>query len=377
MSKGENIYKRKDGRWEARYVKGRLPSGKIQYGYCYGKSYKEAKTKANERKASILYDPNSAFAAPVKNFETYCNEWLQSKKFNLKESTFIKYETILRRHIKPKLGQYTPQTLKSTQIDRFIDELISEKDMSPKSTKDILIILRSILKYVTKQNPKHPVNIEFSYPKCAKKQMRVLSQEEQTDFVNYLLEDINPCTFGILLSMSTGLRIGEICALKWTCISLEDGTLHVNQTMQRLHQDGDLKSRTKIIITSPKSETSKRLIPLPDYIYTLCKQVMPENQDTYVLTGTTKYMEPRTLQYRLKKYAENCNIENMHFHALRHTFATRCVEVGFEIKSLSEILGHATTTLTLDRYVHSSMDLKRSNMKKLEVIGFNQSLQMS
>ena len=98
--------------------------------------------------------------------------------------------------------------------------------------------------------------------------------------------------------------------------------------------------------------------------------MVPQYRDTYVLTGTEKYMEPRVLQYRLKKYADECNIENLHFHALRHTFATRCVEVGFEIKSLSEILGHATTTMTLDRYVHSSIDLKRNNMKKLEAIGF-------
>lgn len=370
MSKGENIYKRKDGRWEARYVKGRTPSGKIVYGFCYGKSYREAKEKATKCKADVLNNPDMVYKKSSKKISYYCDEWLQSKKFNLKDSTFIKYETILRRHIKPKLGMYTESTLKSTVIDNFIAELISAEKLSPKTTKDVLIVLRSILKYVSKQNPNQPIYVDFSYPKCAKKEMRVLSQEEQTIFIDYLLQNMEPCTFGILLSMSTGLRIGEICALKWNCISLEDHTLYVCQTMQRLHQLDDSDHKTKVIITSPKSENSQRLIPLPDFVYALCAKLIPQNLDTYILTGTEKYMEPRALQYRLKKYAQECGIEDLHFHALRHTFATRCVEVGFEIKSLSEILGHATTTMTLDRYVHSSLDLKRSNMKKLEAIGF-------
>lgn len=370
MSKGENIYKRKDGRWEARYVKSRTPSGKIQYGFCYGKSYKEAKEKANKCKAEIINNPDIVFGKSRKKISDYCDEWLQSKKFSLKDSTYIKYETILRRHIKPTFGMYTIETLKSTYIDKFIEELISTENLSPKTVKDILIVLRSILKYASKLNPNQPIYIDFSYPKCSKKQMRVLTQEEQVEFVEYLTNNLDPCTFGILLSMSTGLRIGEICALKWNCISLEESTLYVCQTMQRLHQIEDANNRTRIVITSPKSETSKRLIPLPESIYIICKKMVPEDRDTYVLTGTAKYMEPRTLQYRLKKYADDCNIDNLHFHALRHTFATRCVEVGFEIKSLSEILGHATTTMTLDQYVHSSMDLKRNNMKKLEAIGF-------
>ena len=370
MSKGENIYKRKDGRWEARYIKGRTPSGKIQYGFCYGKSYKEAKEKANKCKADIINNPNAIKIKDAKRISEYCDEWLQSKKFSLKDSTYIKYETILRRHIKPKFGIYTTQTLKSTLVDRFIDELISTENLSPKTVKDILIVLRSILKYVSKQNPNQPIYLDFSYPKCAKKQMRVLTQEEQLKFINYLNSNLDPCTFGILLSMYTGLRIGEICALKWSNISLEDGTLQVCQTMQRLHQTEDTCNKTKVVITSPKSENSKRIIPLSKSIYMICEQMVPQYRDTYVLTGTEKYMEPRVLQYRLKKYADECNIENLHFHALRHTFATRCVEVGFEIKSLSEILGHATTTMTLDRYVHSSIDLKRNNMKKLEAIGF-------
>ena len=114
-----------------------------------------------------------------------------------------------------------------------------------------------------------------------------------------------------------------------------------------------------------------RIIPLNDYAAELCARWYVPSPSAYVLTGeSNKFIEPRALQYRLGKYAKACNLEGVHFHALRHTFATRCVEVGFEIKSLSEILGHSSSRITLDRYVHSSIELKRDNMKKLAIIGY-------
>jgi integrase len=128
-------------------------------------------------------------------------------------------------------------------------------------------------------------------------------------------------------------------------------------------------NKTKIIIGTPKSETSQRTIPLTQQAAILCRRMQPQSKAAYALTGTLNYMEPRTLQYRLERYTKDCGLEGIHFHTLRHTFATRCVEVGFELKSLSEILGHASTTITLDRYVHYSMDLKRDNMGKLAAVG--------
>ena len=140
--------------------------------------------------------------------------------------------------------------------------------------------------------------------------------------------------------------------------------------MQRLQNtESDAETKTKIIIGTPKSDTSLRTIPLTEQAAELCGRMNPQSKAAYVLTGTDKYMEPRTLQYRLEKYTSECGLEGVHFHTLRHTFATRCVEVGFELKSLSEILGHASTAITLDRYVHASMDFKRDNMSKLSAVG--------
>ena len=214
--------------------------------------------------------------------------------------------------------------------------------------------------------------IEIVYPKVPKNEMRVLSVEEQTRFVKYLLEDIDECKFGVLLALLTGIRIGEVCALRWENVSIKEKTIKVNATMQRLRDlEGEGKTKTKIVISEPKSDTSVRVIPLTDYAVNLCKSVLCSNSSAFVLTGDAdRFVEPRTMQYKLERYTEECGLEGVHFHTLRHTFATRCVEVDFEIKSLSEILGHSSPRITLERYVHSSMELKRSNMNKLSAIGF-------
>lgn len=200
--------------------------------------------------------------------------------------------------------------------------------------------------------------------------MRVLSRDEQKRLAVYLLDGTDFCKFGVLLMLFTGLRIGELCALRWSDVNIKEKVISVSATMQRLRStDTDTAEKTKILIGAPKSDTSVRTIPLTDYAATLCRQFAVRNAATYILTGTENYMEPRSLQYRIEKYTKECGLEGVHAHTLRHTFATRAVEVGFEIKSLSEVLGHANTTITLERYVHSSMELKRSNMDKLAAVG--------
>lgn len=287
-------------------------------------------------------------------------------KNQLKKSTYVKYTTILERHIKPKLGKCDPMSMTSELVDAFSYELLYVDNLSPKTVKDILVVLRSIIKYTEKLAPGTLPVIEIVYPKEKKKEMRVLSLEEQNVLIRYLTKDMDNCKFGILLALFTGLRIGELCALKWNAVSVEKKTIRISSTMQRLQNLEDTgETKTRVIIDTPKSESSARTIPMTDYAADICRKMKPSHEDVYVLTGNMHYVEPRTLQYRFNKYIEECGLTDVHFHTLRHTFATRCVEVGFEIKSLSEILGHSTTTITLERYVHSSMELKRNNMNKL------------
>ena len=367
--KGENIYKRKDGRWEARYAKGCDPSGGTRYGSCYGRTYAEAKGKAEQAKALLLTGvPQNRAAADRRRLKCFCEEWLELEKWSVKASTYARYSTAVKTHIIPELGDCLPQAVSTQTVEAFKRKLLVEHGLAPKSVKDILVILRAILKYAARQFPGGLPTVDFIYPKEFKKEMRVLTPEEQQRLISYLTEDMDRCRFGVLLSLLTGLRIGELCALRWENISLRNRTLRVAATVQRL-PSRNAGGKTELVIGDPKSETSARTIPLSDLAVNLCRQIGPGRPLDFVLTGTEHCMDPRAMQYRMKKYAADCGLEGVHFHTLRHTFATRCVEAGFEIKSLSEILGHASTSVTMDRYVHSSMELKRKNMDKLAAVG--------
>jgi integrase len=370
--KGENIYKRKDKRWEARYIKGHNANGSAIYGYCYAKTYSDVKRKLTEAKANMLINPYETSPLKAKKFAYYCDEWLIMNRTRVKESTYVKYSTIIFKHIKPKLGSFMVESLSAKIIEQFSYGLLYNEGLAAKTVRDILTVLKSVLKQLTREYPHKLQSIEIIYPKMVKKEMRVLTRDEQEKLISYLLTDMDNYKFGVLLALLTGLRIGEVCALRWGDISIENKTIKVTSSMQRLHNFdiGDSK-KTKILFSTPKSETSVRVIPLTDLVLSLCKLKIVENPDAFVLTGDSEaYVEPRNLQYRLKKYTCDCNLDDVHFHTLRHTFATRCVEVDFELKSLSEILGHSSPRITLERYVHSSLELKRSNMKKLSSIGF-------
>ena len=180
------------------------------------------------------------------------------------------------------------------------------------------------------------------------------------------MNNINYITIGILIAFYTGIRIGELCALKFKDISFETNTILIDKTMQRIQNFKGDKNKTEILISSPKSECSLREIPIPRFILDLILVNGLYKKDAYLLTGEVdRFIEPRTLENKFHKIADICNIENVTFHMIRHTFASNCIEAGVDAKSLSEILGHSSVNITLNRYVHSSMETKKKNMEKL------------
>lgn len=369
--KGENIFKRKDGRWEARYIKSYDAMGKAQYGFCYGKSYTEAKSKVALRKAEC--DPLLPTTSTVGTglFGKYCEEWLAGKRESVHEASYAKYRRVVERHIIPFFGNMRVDEITAESVNVFSCTLLNEKELSAKTVRDILLVLSAALKYAAQQCDVGTPQVILRFPKLPRKEMRVLSREEQLELTKVLTASMDECKFGILLSLMTGLRIGEVCALKWSAISLKSGTLSVSATMQRLpvYNSECHRGKTQIHIGEPKSKTSARVIPLSPMAAALCRRFCPLDPEAYVLTGTREFIEPRALQRRFKKYTDLCKLENVTFHTLRHTFTTRCMEVGFELKSLSEVLGHASTKITLDRYIHSTIDFKRDNMQKLAAVG--------
>lgn len=373
--KGENIYKRKDGRWEGRYIKGRRGTTKAYYGYIYGKSYKEVKMKMND--AIYLLGQNNKIEEKQNenniNFDSIAKEWIFEKKTALKESTVIKYQNLLKLYLIPEFGECNLEEITCIKINEFSTKLLHNGGtkgigLSAKTVSDILSLLHSIFQYASMKGIFVPTFTMVTSIKQCKKQIHAFSIEEQRKLCRYLKKDNKYINLGILLCLFTGLRIGELCALTWNDISMEEKTIFVHQTMQRLQineEDNKNGKKTKVLISTPKSSCSIRKIPIPNEIFEMLKKVrtVPE---AFLLTGvSSKYIEPRTLQYYFKNVLKECGIEDANFHVLRHTFATRCIEVGFDIKSLSEILGHANVNITLNCYVHPSMELKRENMSKL------------
>lgn len=295
---------------------------------------------------------------------------MKEKSIFLKESTIVRYQNLLKLYLIPEFGKCALEDLTYIRINGFSEKLLHNggcdgKGLSPKMVSDILSLLHCIFRYAGSKGffiPAADINLPI---KQNKKQIRVFSLEEQNKLCKYLKENGEYADIGILLCLFTGLRIGELCALTWQDISMEEKTVFVHQTMQRLQIDGNNEKKTAVLISTPKSPCSVRQIPIPNEIFEVLDKyrTLP---NAFLLTGvSSKYIEPRTMQYYFKKILKKCKIEDASFHTLRHTFATRCVEVGFDIKSLSEILGHANVNITLDRYVHPSMKLKRENMGKL------------
>lgn len=337
---GKNIYKRKDGKWEGRCARKRIDSADSK---------------------SLPADDTLADIA---------SEWFKISMPLFKESTSVKYKNMLRLYILPAIGDCPISEITNETIRAFCNDLLhaggaKKSGLSPKSVADILSLLRNIQKYALSQNMNTALSA-FSCPvKHAQKQLRIFSRREQTLLCNYLKSDMTLCNLGVILCLFTGIRLGELCALKWGDISITEKTIHIQRTMQRLHTDDSRTAKTRILLSSPKSPCSIRFIPLPDPLME-CLIPMQKHPDSFFLTGeAATFIEPRRMQYHFKRILNACGIQAANFHMLRHTFATRCIESGFDLKSLSEILGHANVNITLNRYVHPTLELKRAHMAKM------------
>lgn len=370
--RGENIYKRKDGRWEGRYIKCYM-DGKAKYGYVYAKTYKDVKEKLNIaaqfRKEAGKAKTQSMLRQGEIPFRIFASAWLETIKPQLKDSSIVKYSNVLTVHLFPRFADIPVDRISSGDVLEFGNELLCSggkkgNGLSPRTVAGILSVLKAVFAYAARQGKIKVADISSFSVRQSQKPMRILSISEQQKLSLYLYGDLTLTNLGILVCLYTGIRIGEICAMKWGDISFEEQCLYVNKTMQRIQNKENQERKTSILITAPKSGCSIRRIPLPDELFQLLAAARcPEN--AYLLTGQDFFMEPRTMQNRFKRVIRKCNIKDMNFHGLRHTFATRCIELGFDIKSLSEILGHASVNITLNRYVHPSMELKQKNMNML------------
>lgn len=357
--KGENIYKRKDGRWEGRYICRRTTDGKAVYKSLYAKSYRDLKEKMIIAKQSQQESMIDSGSSTIINYADLADKWLKAKEYQVKESSRIKYKNMLQNYILPAFSKLGINSITHETIETFVNELLTvggskKTGLSEKTVADIISIMRSIEKYAVLHGiMTTPFCIDISIRQKVST-LCVLSIDEEEMLIKYLKENMDYRNFGIYLCLFTGIRIGELCALTWQDISVQDRILYIHSTMQRIQvDDRSSVKKTRIMISSPKSSCSIRMIPLAENILEIISNMFNQ-EEGYVLTGDSeKYIEPRAMEYYFKRVCEACNLRKVNFHTLRHTFATRCVEAGCDIKSLSEILGHSCVNMTMNRYVVS------------------------
>lgn len=291
--------------------------------------------------------------------------WLIEKKDYIKESTYANYSNNIFNHIIPNLGDYTLSELNHKIIQDFLLELSKNGKkngsggLSEKTIKDITIIIKgSIKKGINEDKIKH-IELTFNYPKENKdKNIYILTKHEQNKLTDYVLNNLTSRNIGILLSLYSGIRIGELCALQWKDIDFKNNMLHINKTLQRVYIKDNNVKKSKVIITNPKTHNAERDIPLNKDFAKELKNYKTNSED-YLLSCTNKWIEPRTYRRFFERTLKKANVEKINFHGLRHTFATNCIKLGVDYKTVSELLGHTTVNITLNLYVHPQMSQKK------------------
>jgi len=367
--KGENIRKRKDGRWEGRYKKGRKPNGDIKYGSVYGKTYKEAKEKLNIVK--VKYNFENKVVNKDMLFSDILSLWLANNRIKNKGATESKYLNVIETHILPELGGVKMSQLTAPRINSF---LLSKKEngrinktggLSESYISTMTLIIDSSVSFAASEQLCEPLRTKIYKPVIPKTKAFALTLEKQQQLENYLKMNMDYSKVGVLISLHAGLRIGEICALRWNDIDLRARVLHVRHTVSRIRNDEPEGTKYKMIIETPKTEASIRDIPLTPYLTTVLSILKKASQTPFVISLSDSFVNPRTFENRYKKMLKECKLEVFNYHVLRHTFATRCIESGMDLKSLSEILGHSDISFTMKKYVHPSLEIKRVQIEKM------------
>ncbi|MGM0126302.1 hypothetical protein IGI37_003731 [Enterococcus sp. AZ194] len=360
--KGENIYKRRDGRWEGRFIKSRRLDGKINYGYVYDQTFREVRKKLLKKKQeySSIVSNSAGYQGTVSN---WIRDWLNGSIMRkVKPSTYASYQNKLTKYVAPYLENIPLYQLNHLKIQELVDGL-SKRGLSTTTIKTTLQILKRCMREAIHRNylSTDPF-YEISYPTTLKKKISALTEAEQKIIEMEASKQKNGLP--IVLALHTGMRIGEISALKWTDVNLEKREIVVSKTIQRIPFPHEAR-RTKIIEGLAKSTSAYRVIPLNAKIWEVLKNAKETATSEYVVGQHDHFFEPRALTYQFKKILSRIEFKNIHFHQLRHTFATRLLEKGADIASVSALLGHHSVKMTLDIYIDSLMAQRKKWVDQL------------
>lgn len=291
-------------------------------------------------------------------FQRVCRLWKSEKKRYVKMSTMAAYSLIIQNHLEPrfeKLDDVTPGS-----VQDLVDSKLKE-GLNVTTIKGILIVLKMIIRYSEKHGWISHIILEVRFPtQRMNHQVNVLSVGEEQRMLDYLSH--HPCQYnlGLQICLFTGMRIGEVCALRWQDIDMISGTIRIRRTVHRVYMIDDGPKRSELTMDYPKTAGSYRDIPLiRDLALILSDYSRDSSGDHFVISGRACPTEPQTMRNHFKKVADELGLSMRRFHGLRHTFATRCVESKCDYKTLSSILGHANVSTTLNLYVHPGIEQKR------------------
>ena len=302
--------------------------------------------------------------------EDLLNLWLDKyAKLSIKPRSYNKYEAFITLHINPILGNISINEITSNMLQDFIlqklenGNLKTNKPLSVNTVFGIVSVLKQAFKLALTLDliPKDPT-VAIKLPQQQEKEIQALTRDEQKRIEEYCLKQTKNNYIGIIICLYTGIRLGELLALTWDDIDFEKKFLYIKKTAYKIKING----KNQMVIDKPKTKKSNRIIPLPDKLLNLLQLSKNKSNSDYVLsTKTNNMVDIRSYQRTFESILNKCGIKHYNFHCLRHTFATRALELGMDIKTLSEILGHTNVAITLNRYAHSLLEYKIQEMNKI------------
>ena len=299
-----------------------------------------------------------------KTINQITEEWKEEKKKYVKKSTYAAYQLLIQNHIKPYFGDL--YEVNEEKVQQFVFDKL-DAGLSEKTIRDIIIVLKMILKFGIKNGYLEYVQIDVKFPsKQEKKDLDVLSKADQKKFIEHLRNNFTFKNLGIFICLSTGMRIGEICGLRWCDVDTAEGVIKVRHTLQRIYIIEGETRHTELLLDTPKTANSVRDIPMSSELLKMLKSLNKVvNENYYVISNDIKPIEPRTYRNYYKKLCKQLDIPELKFHGLRHSFATRCIESKADYKTVSVLLGHSNISTTLNLYVHPNKEQKKKTIDKM------------